>query len=117
MYFFSADDEGRTELPTDQKKQKAREEGRVLKSTEINTAISLLLLFALFFFMLSYFALDLAAVFKEQASKLPEVMKMSVYAMGFAYIRSIMGYVRFIFFASLAVNFLLILFKWAFYYF
>lgn len=87
--FFSADDEGRTELPTDQKKQKAREEGRVLKSTEINTAVSLLLLFALFFFMLSYFALDLIAVFKEQAIKLPEVMRMSVYTMGFAYIRSI----------------------------
>ncbi len=91
--FFSADDEGRTELPTDQKKQKAREEGRVLKSTEINTAVSLLLLFSLFFFMLSYFALDLVAVFKEQASKLPEAMRMSVYSMGFAYIRAIIGYV------------------------
>ncbi len=65
------------------KKQKAREEGGVLKSTEINTAVSLLLLFSLFFFMLSYFALDLVAVFKEQASKLPEVMRMSVYSMGF----------------------------------
>lgn len=103
--FFSADDEGRTELPTDQKKQKAREEGRVLKSTEINTAISLLLLFSLFFFMLSYFALDLVAVFKEQASKLPEVMRMSVYSMGFAYIRAIIGYVVLFFIAALVVNF------------
>ncbi len=61
--FFSADDEGRTELPTDQKKQKAREEGRVLKSTEINTAVSLLLLFSLFFFHAFLFCFRFSSCF------------------------------------------------------
>ncbi|AHH12291.1 Flagellar biosynthetic protein flhB [Borrelia hermsii YBT] len=49
LNFFASEDEGRTELPTEQKKQKAREEGQVLKSTEINSAVTLFILFAVFF--------------------------------------------------------------------
>ncbi len=39
---FAAEDEGRTELPTEQKKKKAREKGQVLKSQEIVSLASLL---------------------------------------------------------------------------
>ena len=42
QWFASAEDEGRTEEPSDYKKRKAREEGRVAKSQEINSAIVLL---------------------------------------------------------------------------
>ena len=40
--FASAEDEGRTELPTERKKRKAREEeGRVVNSVEINQTLVL----------------------------------------------------------------------------
>ncbi len=43
QWFASAEDEGRTEEPTEHKLKKAREEGRVAKSTEISGALVLLL--------------------------------------------------------------------------
>lgn len=43
LQWFAAEDEGRTEDPTDYKIRKAREEGRVAKSQELNGAIVLLL--------------------------------------------------------------------------
>jgi len=43
LQWFAAEDEGRTEDPTDFKIRKAREEGRVAKSQELNGAIVLLL--------------------------------------------------------------------------
>ncbi|WP_024653992.1 flagellar biosynthesis protein FlhB [Borrelia persica] len=105
--FFAAEDEGRTEVPTEQKKQKARREGQVLKSTEINSAISLLILFSVFFFMLSYLAKELMDVFRWQASKLPEVMSISIYSLSFAYIRPIFGYVSMFFIISFVVGLLI----------
>jgi len=45
LQFFAADDEGRTEDPTERKKRKAREEGKVPKSQEISTALVLLFTF------------------------------------------------------------------------
>ncbi len=42
LQWFAAEDEGRTEDPTDFKLRKAREEGRVAKSMELNGAIVLL---------------------------------------------------------------------------
>ncbi len=43
LQWFAAEDEGRTEDPTEYKLRKAREEGRVAKSQELNGAIVLLL--------------------------------------------------------------------------
>ncbi len=43
LQWFAAEDEGRTEDPTDFKIRKAREEGRVAKSQELNGALVLLL--------------------------------------------------------------------------
>ncbi len=42
LQWFAAEDEGRTEDPTDYKLKKAREEGRVAKSQELNGALVLL---------------------------------------------------------------------------
>ncbi|MEL3905884.1 MAG: flagellar biosynthesis protein FlhB [Treponema sp.] len=42
LQWFAAEDEGRTEDPTDYKLRKAREEGRVAKSQDINAALVLL---------------------------------------------------------------------------
>ena len=43
QYFASAEDEGRTEKPSEHKLRKAKEEGRVPKSQEIGGALVLLL--------------------------------------------------------------------------
>ena len=43
QFFASAEDEGRTEKPSEHKLRKAREEGRVPKSQEISGALVLLL--------------------------------------------------------------------------
>ncbi|QFP42047.1 flagellar biosynthesis protein FlhB [Borrelia miyamotoi] len=107
LNFFASEDEGRTELPTDQKKQKARKDGYVLKSTEINSTVTLFILFAVFFFMLSYLSKELVDIFKLQASKLPEVMSISVYSLSFAYIRPMFGYVIIFLLISFIVNFLI----------
>ncbi|AYE36159.1 flagellar biosynthesis protein FlhB [Borrelia turcica IST7] len=105
LNFFASEDEGRTELPTEQKKQKAREEGQVLKSNEINSAISLCILLTVFFFMLSYFAQDLVSVFRWQASKLPEIMSISIYSLNFAYFKAMFGYIIVFLLISFVVNF------------
>lgn len=42
LQWFAAEDEGRTEEPTEYKLRKAREEGRVAKSQELNSALVLL---------------------------------------------------------------------------
>ena len=42
LQWFAAEDEGRTEDPTEQKVRKAREDGKVAKSTELSSSITLL---------------------------------------------------------------------------
>ncbi len=42
LQWFAAEDEGRTEEPTEQKIRKAREEGKVAKSTELSSALVIL---------------------------------------------------------------------------
>ena len=39
LQWFAAEDEGRTEEASEEKLRKAREEGRIAKSTELNSAI------------------------------------------------------------------------------
>ena len=43
LQWFAAEDEGRTEEPSQIKLDRARKEGRVAKSQELNSAIALLL--------------------------------------------------------------------------
>ncbi|MBU0935324.1 MAG: EscU/YscU/HrcU family type III secretion system export apparatus switch protein, partial [Spirochaetes bacterium] len=43
LQWFAADDENKTEDPSEYKKRKAREEGRVAKSQDLSSAIGLLL--------------------------------------------------------------------------
>jgi flagellar biosynthetic protein FlhB len=43
LQWFAAEDEGRTEEPTEHKIRKAREEGRVAKSVELNSSVVLIL--------------------------------------------------------------------------
>ncbi|MFP4180602.1 MAG: flagellar biosynthesis protein FlhB [Spirochaetaceae bacterium] len=42
LQWFAAEDEGRTEDPTEQKIRKSREEGKVAKSSEVSSAVTLL---------------------------------------------------------------------------
>jgi len=49
LQLFAAEDEGRTEEPTEYKKRKAREEGKVAKTQELPSALVLLLGFLLIF--------------------------------------------------------------------
>ncbi|MCR5605659.1 MAG: flagellar biosynthesis protein FlhB [Treponema sp.] len=63
QWFANAEDEGRTEDPTDQKIRKAREEGRVAKSQEINGAIVLICTLITLFLMGSWILKKLQQVF------------------------------------------------------
>jgi len=49
LQLFAAEDEGRTEEPTEYKKRKAREEGKVVKTPELPSALVLLFSFFLIF--------------------------------------------------------------------
>jgi flagellar biosynthetic protein FlhB len=51
LQLFAAEDEGRTEEPTEYKKRKAREEGKVAKTPELPSALVLLFGFFLLFLM------------------------------------------------------------------
>lgn len=42
LHWFAAEDEGRTEPPSEQKKRRSREEGKVAKSADLNAAVILL---------------------------------------------------------------------------
>lgn len=55
LQWFAAEDEGRTEQPTEQKIQKAREEGKVAKSPDLTSAVVLLLPIGLIFLASGYF--------------------------------------------------------------
>lgn len=57
LTLFSAEDEGRTELPTERKKRRAREEeGRVINSAEINQTIVLALTIAVMALLVSHYS-------------------------------------------------------------
>lgn len=51
LQLFAAEDEGRTEEPTEYKKRKAREEGKVVKTQELPGALVLLFGFFIFFIL------------------------------------------------------------------
>ena len=62
--FASAEDEGRTELPTERKKRKAREEeGRVVNSVEINQTLVLAVTIAVIALLTTYLTHTVAQFF------------------------------------------------------
>jgi flagellar biosynthetic protein FlhB len=63
LQLFAAEDEGRTELPTEYKKRKAREEGKVAKTPELSSALVLLFgFFLIFLFSKSIFRNSLGMI-------------------------------------------------------
>ena len=64
LQWFAAEDEGRTEEPTETKLEKARKEGRVAKSQELNSALVMLLAVVMLIFMGPYMLRDCAAIFR-----------------------------------------------------
>lgn len=54
LQWFAAEDEGRTEEPTERKLQKAREDGKVAKSPDVTGAVILLLAIMTLWFLSSY---------------------------------------------------------------
>ncbi|MBQ5780417.1 MAG: flagellar biosynthesis protein FlhB [Spirochaetaceae bacterium] len=66
LQWFAAEDEGRTEEPTERKIRKAREEGRLAKSQDLNTAVVFLLVIMALVFLAKWIlrnCLDLMGFF------------------------------------------------------
>ena len=76
LIFFAAEDEGKTEEPTERRKQKEREKGRVPKSTEIASALvtlgALLVLFILSSWLLEHI-FKILKYFLGNFNNLPEI--------------------------------------------
>lgn len=64
LQFFAAEDEGRTELPTERKKQEARKEGRVLKSQDIVSLFVVVSGFTALFFSLPFISDHIVNIFR-----------------------------------------------------
>lgn len=64
LQWFAAEDEGRTEDPTDTKIRKSREEGKVARSVDIVSAVVLLLPMTLIVFLADYFWNNAVAMMK-----------------------------------------------------
>lgn len=62
---FAAEDEGRTEEPTDRRRQKEREKGRVAKTQEIPAALVLIGGLSALFFLSGYVLSGLAGIMKK----------------------------------------------------
>lgn len=71
--FASPEDEGRTELPTERKKRRAREEeGRVVNSVEINQTLVLAVTVGLIFILAGYLAHTIGQFFMEIINKISD---------------------------------------------
>ncbi len=71
--FASPEDEGRTELPTERKKRKAREEeGRVVNSTEINQTLVLAVTIAVIALLTTYFTDTISKFFMTVLNKIAD---------------------------------------------
>ena len=69
--FASPEDEGRTELPTERKKRRAREEeGRVVNSVEINQTLVLAVTIGLIFILAGYLTHTIGQFFMEIINKI-----------------------------------------------
>lgn len=71
--FASPEDEGRTELPTERKKRRAREEeGRVVNSVEINQTLVLAITIGLIFILAGYLTHTVGQFFMEIINKISD---------------------------------------------
>ena len=71
--FASPEDEGRTELPTERKKRRAREEeGRVVNSVEINQTLVLAVTIGLIFILAGYLTHTVGQFFMEIINKISD---------------------------------------------
>ncbi|HHW67371.1 MAG TPA: flagellar biosynthesis protein FlhB [Epulopiscium sp.] len=70
---FFADKDGKTEKPTPRKRSKAREEGQVVKSMEINTAFLLILMFSSLEIFGPYIYGRFTSIFENTYILLPEL--------------------------------------------
>lgn len=71
--FASPEDEGRTELPTERKKRRAREEeGRVVNSSEINQTLVLAVTLGLIFILAGYLTHTVGQFFMEIINKISD---------------------------------------------
>ena len=71
--FASPEDEGRTELPTERKKRRAREEeGRVVNSVEINQTLVLAVTIGLIFILAGYLTHTIGQFFMEIINKISD---------------------------------------------
>lgn len=71
--FFAAEDEGRTEEPTDRRKQKEREKGRVAKTQEIPSSLVALGGFLAVFFSSAWILSGLTALIKNSLSNFSDI--------------------------------------------
>jgi flagellar biosynthetic protein FlhB len=74
LQLFAAEDEGRTEEPTEYKKRKAREEGKVAKTPELPAALVLLFGFFLLFIMFGSLAKNSVKMTEYYLRLVPDVV-------------------------------------------
>ena len=75
LQLFAAEDEGRTEEPTEYKKRKAREEGKVVKTQELPSALVLLFGFFLIFIFSKSMFKNIAGMTEHYLTLVPVVME------------------------------------------
>jgi flagellar biosynthetic protein FlhB len=75
LQLFAAEDEGRTEEPTEYKKRKAREEGKVVKTQELPAALVLLFGFFLIFIFSKSMFKNIAGMTEHYLTLVPVVME------------------------------------------
>lgn len=75
IQLFAAEDEGRTEEPTEYKKRKAREEGKVAKTQELPSALVLLFGFFLIFLFSKVLYRNASGMVVYYLNLVPEVVK------------------------------------------
>ena len=74
LQLFAAEDEGRTEEPTEYKKRKAREEGKVAKTPELPAALVLLFGFFLVFIIFDFLAKNSIKMMEYYLRLVPDVV-------------------------------------------
>lgn len=74
LQLFAAEDEGRTEEPTEYKKRKAREEGKVAKTQELPQALVMLFGFFLIFLLSKMFYRSTMGMMRYYLGLVPEVV-------------------------------------------
>lgn len=79
LQFFGAENEGRTEKATSKKREDARKEGQVAKSTELNTAVLLMLFFWALGILASYYLSGIKMHIIEVFEKIPYILTQSTH--------------------------------------